>query len=206
METLPTTGLLTKAAVGRGSLDPRVARSRAAILEAASDLIVERGFRECTIDAIVERTGIARTTLYRHWPSRAALLEQTLDHIGQSRPLPDTGSLGGDLLELFETRAPNMMTSPERPGRSLPSLLEITHKDPGLAHLTGKILQSIEHSFRTLIERARARGEIRQDLDIEAMVNMLMGASIDRRNLPEQRATKAYIGDAIAILTRGARP
>jgi AcrR family transcriptional regulator len=54
--------------------DPRVARTRAAVLNAGIDLLAERGYPGFTIDAIVARTGIAKTTIYRHWPSRDSLL------------------------------------------------------------------------------------------------------------------------------------
>ena len=57
-----------------GICDPRVARSRAAVLAATVDLLGELGHAGTTVEAIAERSGVAKTTIYRHWPSRAPLL------------------------------------------------------------------------------------------------------------------------------------
>ena len=59
-------------------IDPRIARSRAKVLEAATSLLVEGGPRGVTVDAVAERSGVAKSTLYRHWPSRTALLVDVL--------------------------------------------------------------------------------------------------------------------------------
>src|SRR6202034_3827583 len=56
------------------NVDPRVARTRAAVLGAAIDLLAERGYSGFSVEGVVERTGIAKTTLYRHWPTRDDLL------------------------------------------------------------------------------------------------------------------------------------
>ena len=58
-----------------GGMDPRVARSRASLLEAATDLLVDGGPRAVTVDAVSERSGVAKSTLYRHFPSRDDLVE-----------------------------------------------------------------------------------------------------------------------------------
>lgn len=55
-------------------MDPRVARSRAAIIRAATDLLVEGGPNAVTIDAIVAQSGVAKSTIYRHWQSRDEVL------------------------------------------------------------------------------------------------------------------------------------
>ena len=54
--------------------DPRVVRTREKVMSAAIDLLAESGYSGFSVDAIVRRSGVAKTTLYRHWPSRADLL------------------------------------------------------------------------------------------------------------------------------------
>ena len=70
--------------------DPRVERSRAAILATASELLIEGGVGAVTIEAIVERSGVARTTIYRHWPNRSAVLtaafSQLIPAIAEANP------------------------------------------------------------------------------------------------------------------------
>lgn len=58
--------------------DPRIARSRAKVLDAATALLVEAGPRGVTVDAVCERSGVAKSTLYRHWDSREELLVEVL--------------------------------------------------------------------------------------------------------------------------------
>ena len=58
--------------------DPRIARSRAKVLDAATALLVESGPRGVTVDAVCDRSGVAKSTLYRHWESREDLLVEVL--------------------------------------------------------------------------------------------------------------------------------
>jgi hypothetical protein len=62
------------AAVRAASVDPRVARTQATALGAAIELLAERGYSGFSVEGVVERTGVAKTTLYRHWPTRDDLL------------------------------------------------------------------------------------------------------------------------------------
>ena len=81
--------------------DPRVTRTRARVLAATIDLLAERGYSGFSIEGIVDRTGIAKTTLYRHWRSREALLAAAIVELGGAGPLPDTGSVRQDLQDLL---------------------------------------------------------------------------------------------------------
>ena len=59
--------------------DPRVARSRAAVISAATELLVDAGPNAVTIDAIVARSGVAKSTIYRHWASRDDVLLDVME-------------------------------------------------------------------------------------------------------------------------------
>ncbi|NNE10803.1 MAG: TetR/AcrR family transcriptional regulator [Ilumatobacter sp.] len=74
MTDITTADLAAENAADQAGIDPRVARSRAKVLEAATALLVELGPRGVTVDAVSERSGVAKSTLYRHWPSRTDLL------------------------------------------------------------------------------------------------------------------------------------
>ncbi len=79
--------------------DPRMARTRARALEATLELAAESGLHACTFDAVSERSGVARSTLYRHWSSQSELVMDALksqfyvEHVAE-----DTGSLRDDML------------------------------------------------------------------------------------------------------------
>ena len=55
-------------------MDPRIARTQKAVIDAATDLLVEGGPAALTMDAVVARSGVAKSTLYRHWETRDALV------------------------------------------------------------------------------------------------------------------------------------
>ena len=69
-------------------VDARVARSRAAVVRAATDLLVEGGPSAVTIDAIVARSGVAKSTIYRHWASRDDVLLDVMESCAPVSPHP----------------------------------------------------------------------------------------------------------------------
>src|SRR5438132_1672951 len=79
---------------------PRSQKARSAILAAAGRLIEEQGLRAISMDAVAERAGVSKATIYRWWPSKGRLaLDVFLDQVLRSQqPLPDQGSLRRDLL------------------------------------------------------------------------------------------------------------
>jgi len=77
----------------------RSARNKAAVFEAAATLLAERGYEAVTMTDIAQRAGMAATSLYRRWGDvRALIMEVAVEKLMRERPLPDTGSLRGDLL------------------------------------------------------------------------------------------------------------
>ena len=84
-------------------MDSRIARTRAAVLRSATDLLVEGGPSAVTIDAIVARSGVAKSTIYRHWESRDDILVAVIEHCA-----PDIAEITGvrtiDALHLAAAR------------------------------------------------------------------------------------------------------
>ena len=72
-------------------MDPRIARSRAAVVRAATDLLVESGPSAVTVDAIVARSGVAKSTIYRHWESRDDILHAVIEQCVPDMPAPPAG-------------------------------------------------------------------------------------------------------------------
>jgi AcrR family transcriptional regulator len=73
-----------------GREDPRVTRTRSVVLDAAATLLAERGYAAFTMDALVERTGVSKTTMYKHWPSRTGLIAATVGAMATDPAAPDT--------------------------------------------------------------------------------------------------------------------
>ena len=79
----------------RGRGRPRCAAAKHRILEAGLELLEEAPFSEITTDAIAERAGASKATIYRWWPNKAAVLVEALRvRVAQEMPFPETGDLG----------------------------------------------------------------------------------------------------------------
>ena len=80
---------------------PRSEEARRKALAAAVDVIVDKGVGDLTIEEVALRSGVAKTTIYRHWPERASLIIDTVRSCFEHVSTPDTGSLRGDLEAYF---------------------------------------------------------------------------------------------------------
>src|SRR4051812_3477399 len=98
----------------RDETDPRVTRSRARVLDAVASLLGEKGVRGVTVEEVMARSGVARATVYRHWPTRQALVLAGLRHL--LPPLaPQTmvaGTLSDRLLAVLGELARQMEMEP----------------------------------------------------------------------------------------------
>ena len=99
---------------------PRSEEARRKALAAATDLIVERGVGNLTIEEVAARSGVAKTTIYRHWPERASLIIDTVRASFEHVATPDTGSLRGDLEACFGGMVRADLSRQGRPDHALP--------------------------------------------------------------------------------------
>src|SRR5918996_5195266 len=80
---------------------PRDARADRAILDAVLDLLVEVGYAGLTIEGVAEKAGVAKTTVYRRWPSKASLVVALGQDVATQVRVPDTGTVRGDASALL---------------------------------------------------------------------------------------------------------
>lgn len=78
-------------------VDKRVERSRASVLKEAYALLIQAGIGGVSVDEISRRSGVSKTTIYRHWRSRSALLLDACSKLGGAVDAPETGTVEGDL-------------------------------------------------------------------------------------------------------------
>src|SRR2546422_2245720 len=111
---------------------PRSRRTEKAILRAASELVASSGLADMTIEGVADRAGVGKASIYRRWPSKAALaFDAVVDTILSTQPTPDTGSLEGDLLQVARTWIGGARG--RRGGRTVAGLIAEGQSDPDLA-------------------------------------------------------------------------
>jgi AcrR family transcriptional regulator len=162
------------------TLDPRVLVSRERVLTTTLDLLTEAGLDELTIDDISRRSGVAKTTIYRHWPNRSALVIDACSRMtdGEQAP-PDTGSLEGDVRAILTNIAELLGTA--RWSSIVPSIVDVAEHDPAFADIHGRIQRGHAAPLRAALDRAAHRGEIPSTADRDAIPAALLGPLFYRR-------------------------
>lgn len=189
---------------GTGRCDPRVARSRAAVLAAAADLVREEGLTGVSIEAIAARSGVAKTTIYRHWPSRAALVVDAFRSMSDPCEPPDTGSVRDDLVLLLGSLAAKL--AGDGFACALGGLLEAAERDPELGRLHAAFMVEVRGPFGDVLDRGIARGELPADLDRSLAAMLLPGPLFYRRMVARDPVTDpadvAALVDAVLPVLR----
>lgn len=189
----------------RARIDPRVTRSRTAVIAATLDLLVERGITATTIEAVAERSGVAKTTIYRQWDGQPALVLDAMGTTVRTPTDPNTGTLRGDLLDLLGGLADALTTSPA--AGLIPALIDAAERDPAFAALHHREATQRHQVVHTAIARGIERGELPPDTDPADVLDMVTGPVFYRRLVSAgtvdrafaqrvvDRALAAYVGD-----------
>ena len=161
-------------------LDPRVLVSRERVLTTTLDLLMEAGLDDLTIDDISRRSGVAKTTIYRHWPNRSALVIDACSRMtdGEEAP-PDTGSLEDDVRAILTNIAELLGSA--RWSSIVPSIVDVAEHDPEFAGIHGRIQRAHSAPLRSVLDRAARRGEIPSTADRDAITAALVGPLFYRR-------------------------
>lgn len=150
---------------------PRDARIDKEVISAVIAALQRGGYASVTIESIARNVGRARSSLYRRWPSKRHLVAYAVvGELGEN-PAADTGSLRGDLFSAV-TKLWRAFRGPL--GNALAGLVADMAHDAALASsIRREVMVPRRRSMREAIERARARGEARTDMDVELLLDML---------------------------------
>lgn len=162
-------------------VDPRILRSRRAILEAALAELAERGYGAFAIDGVATRAGVARSTIYRHWPDRTALIADAIDALNVQ---PEAGPADAEsprerISALLHHLSDAMRSSPV--SACLPALIDGAERDGALRRLHHRYSDRRRAALVAAIAAAIDAGELRDDIDPELAGTALAGAIIYRR-------------------------
>lgn len=154
--------------------DPRVARTRANVLSAATDLLVDGGPTAVTIEAIVARSGVARSTIYRHWDTRDDILLSVIESCAPQVALPPASAGFEESLRRLVEDLRLMLTDPGWT-RVLPAVLTLKHHEHGIADVEKRLEERQEHVLEIVLQRGIDEGRIDADVDVEAASALLVG-------------------------------
>lgn len=154
--------------------------ARLAVLHAADDLLVERGFGGVTVEGIAARAGVAKQTIYRWWPSKVDILLDTLiEDAGRALVIPETDSAVDCARRYLRSFARFLTTDPA--GKVLLALIGEAQHDPEMARTFHKrYLDPQRRREREMLRRGIESGELSAELDIDATLDALTGPILYR--------------------------
>jgi AcrR family transcriptional regulator len=176
--------------------DERVKRSRRAVLEATYELLQKAGLSGASVDEVCRRSGVAKTTIYRHWASREALLLDACSTMGPKSQAPDTGNPKRDLETLVTQIAHRLQTAPW--AKVLPSIIDAAERDRHLAGVQARIHAEMRSPVRTILERAQQNGELPKSLDPAHLVAHILGPLFYRRWFSREALDARFLAGVVS--------
>ena len=188
------------------ALRPRVEGDREQeIFDAALEVLGEVGYDRLTMDAIAHRAKASKATLYRRWSSKAALVVEAVTSMKGAPEVPDTGDLRSDLIATFCGHGG--LTDHETTSTFGAVITAVTTDPEFAAEFRERVVGPKSQASRLVFERARDRGELREDLDLDIAVPALAGIILHRTFVLGEEPTTALIERAIdQIILPAVRP
>lgn len=176
--------------------DPRIRHTRAVVRHAALAELAAVGWGALTIEGVADRSGVARSTIYRHWSGKAALVA---DAVGAGRTQPEPRAAGGDAREQVASLLHHLagaMADPEL-SSTVPALVDAAERDPVIAELFRGHNRRRRQRLVDVLRAGVTAGELPAHLDPVAAATALAGAVVYRRLMSAEPAG----GDIDALVT-----
>lgn len=181
MKTASTTGAPRSVRKRRSPRLPigRGEQARSRVLRAALEVLAERGVAGFSVEAVAESANASKATIYRHWATQSELLVAAMDLTFQPLPMPVTGDLRSDLIQLV--RGAHALLGSARFPSTMAAFIEAAERDPKLKTLHDQLTNRRREPGRLVLEKARQRGDIAPDTDIELAIDLLSAPAFYRR-------------------------
>lgn len=183
---------------------PRNVETEKSILSASYDLLLETGFGAVTVEKIADRAKVSKATIYKWWPNKAAVvMDGFLSSAADRLPVPDTGSVFDDIL-MHATNLSRFLIS--REGKIITEIIGEGQMDSGLAEAyRTRYFQPRRLEARSLMERGVQRGELKDNLDIEVVTDLIYGPIFYRLLVTGQPIDDAYVQQLVRYAFQGIR-
>lgn len=190
----------SKAKLKRGSKhdpseDARVTRSKQHVLETTWNLLSESGIGGVSVDEISRRSGVAKTTIYRHWKTRSELLIDACSRAEASQSIPDKGNVKANLKHLTSDLAHMLTTA--RWAAVLPSVIDHAERDSAMAKVHSRLQGAHAAPFREVIESAINAGELPRHVDPSVLTALLLGPLFYRRWFSREPLNPAFVNAVV---------
>ncbi|MEH1898387.1 MAG: TetR/AcrR family transcriptional regulator [Nostoc sp.] len=182
---------------------PRSIHADQAILRATLDLLAEVGYQSMSIEAIASRAGVGKTTIYRRYTSKEELVADAIESFRDDLAIPDTGSFWGDM-DILINNAAKKIDSPL--GRqTLALIISTASSNPQFAEVYWtKYTKVRREALSKVLKRAKSRGEIHKDADIELVIDLLSGSLYYALIFkPITEPVEAYMRRTMNLLLKG---
>jgi AcrR family transcriptional regulator len=185
-----------------GNRHGRSEDARRAVLRAADDLLVERGFAGVTVEGIAAAAGVGKQTIYRWWSSKTEILLETFLNDAAEQLIPaDHGELGRDLREHLHRLA--RFLREDDAGAVFRALIGHAQHDAGFAAtLRARYLEAQRRRDLLPLERAVARGELPAGFDAAAALDRLVGPVYHRVLITGDPVDAAFVDGVVAAFLR----
>ena len=183
---------------------PRSEQLHQAMLKAALDLVLEVGFRAVSIEGIAARTGVGKTTLYRRWPNKAAVvMEALVGLLGPASRFPENEKATERIRLQMQITAKAFRG---RVGALVTALLAEAQFDPELAEsFREKWTLPRRRPVYVILEEAIGHGEVREDIDIETAIDAFYAPIYYRLQMGTGAISEAFVNKVFQQAMDGQR-
>jgi len=186
-------------------MNTRVARTHAAVMDAAIELLLEGGPDALTVDGVVARSGVAKSTVYRHWANRDELVGDVFEHMAPNLAAPDpTLDFEASLRSLVGRLAEIM--SDERWRRVLPALMLLKMHSGNLAAIEERISSEQLDVCGGVLRRGVDEGLIDPGIDNDTLMALLTGPVLMAGLTSVVPLDAAFVDNVVRHFLAGARP
>jgi AcrR family transcriptional regulator len=186
---------VAQASVVSGRGRPRDRTLDVRILEQTLALLASHGYAGLRLDELAERSGVAKTTILRRWPSKAAVAAAAVERLAlQSVDVPDSGTLRGDMHSLLHGAAE---TFARGRGQFVPRLIREAGHHPEITEMLFTVIHTRRQGYRRALASAIARGELAASTDQELLIDLLIGPVWTRLLITRDPVTGQYVDSIV---------
>ncbi len=181
----------------------RSAQVVANVLRTAAAELAAAGYEAFRVEDVAAKTGVNKTTIYRRWPTKAALVAAVMRHLYENLgELPDTGALREDFVNGLAEIAAKKSSGEQR---SLARIFLTQLGEPEIARMAEVLRREHRARWIKVVERAVRRGEVRADTNAALLVEVITAAVFGRLSRGNEPVTRSFCGEVVDLLLAAVR-